>query len=220
MVAQRAQRSRIIPFSLIVILVPGVLLLGSTLRLFTNFSFYQKLYKETGVYETFSSQNIVNNATENLFAYYHNKASLDANFFSNQARMHLADVKAQYLFLQRLFLLFTATVIILSFWLIKNREQRRLLKAFMLASGITLAFTTLAFSGILANFDELFIKFHELLFTNNLWLLPDNDTLIKLFPGSFFVVFAKAIVVKTAAIALTMLLCCGIMYQIHYRKQQ
>lgn len=41
--------------------------------------------------------------------------------------------------------------------------------------------------GSLVGFDALFVRFHELLFTNDLWLLdPNTDYLLKMFPEGFF----------------------------------
>ena len=45
-----------------------------------------------------------------------------------------------------------------------------------------------------ADFDSLFVLFHRLAFTNNLWLLnPATDLLIRLMPLSFFITYAAAI---------------------------
>lgn len=44
------------------------------------------------------------------------------------------------------------------------------------------------------DFDSLFILFHRLAFTNDLWLLnPETDLLIRLMPTDFFVHYAALI---------------------------
>ena len=55
------------------------------------------------------------------------------------------------------------------------------------------------------NFTGLFVTFHKVLFSNNLWLLnPREDLLIMLMPTSFFVWYAKKIVLACLPILAVM----------------
>jgi len=60
---------------------------------------------------------------------------------------------------------------------------RILLQASLLTLGLLALFTVLALVG----FDELFLRFHLVAFTNDLWKLnPDTDHLIQMFPRDFW----------------------------------
>ena len=59
------------------------------------------------------------------------------------------------------------------------------LKAFLAFTALFAA--ALALLAITSGFDRLFILFHELLFTNELWLMdPRTDAMIRMFPSEFF----------------------------------
>lgn len=50
---------------------------------------------------------------------------------------------------------------------------------------------------VLIDFDSLFLLFHRLLFTNDLWLLnPAQDRLIQLMPLPFFIAYGKTLVLS------------------------
>ncbi len=71
------------------------------------------------------------------------------------------------------------------FW--RKRRDWRLAWGVVGGSGITLALMLAFGIGTLLNFDQLFLQFHLLSFTNELWLLdPTKDYLIMLFPQGFF----------------------------------
>lgn len=196
---------RIVKYFLIVIL-PIVIILGNFLYLIFNFDFYQSLYKEVGVYRSFATLEAVDEATGNLLGYYRGKNELDHNFFSNQAILHLNDVRKSLVFTSNLFYLSFALVLVVIAILIKAKQFRLLIQAAQVASLATIIFMILALLGLFSAFDSLFGQFHQLLFVNNLWLFPKDDNLVKLFPREFFVEFANKlaqnIVVVSVLIAL------------------
>lgn len=69
---------------------------------------------------------------------------------------------------------------------------------------------------IMTDFEKAFWQFHQLFFTNNLWLLdPDTDILIQMLPENFFfalvrriVLFAASTLLTTTAAAVAVLLVC------------
>lgn len=65
----------------------------------------------------------------------------------------------------------------------------RICKAYFRALGLLL----LAVAVCLAFFDQAFTLFHHLFFSNSDWLLPMDSLLIRLFPDSFFMAGAAAI---------------------------
>jgi len=72
------------------------------------------------------------------------------------------------------------------FWR-RGRYWRQLAWGMVSGSGITLALMLALGLGALLNFDQLFLQFHLISFTNELWQLdPTKDYLIMLFPQGFW----------------------------------
>jgi integral membrane protein (TIGR01906 family) len=70
------------------------------------------------------------------------------------------------------------------FW---RKEGRKLARALVGGSILTLALMLVMGLGTLLSFDRLFLQFHLISFTNDLWLLdPAQDYLIMLFPSGFW----------------------------------
>ena len=190
----------------LVILIPLVIILGNFRYLVFNFGFYQRLYQKTGVYQTFSDREIANYATDNLFGYFRGKNQLDHNFFSTQAKLHLADVKNILKLTSSLFYLSLTTVLTISIVLVFKKQYRNLATSFFISSVVTLIFMALLALGLSRSFDLIFVKFHQVAFNNNLWLFSVDDNLIRLFPQQFFILFANSlasnIILSSAIIAL------------------
>jgi len=68
-----------------------------------------------------------------------------------------------------------------------RKDQRQLAWGLVGGSGLTLALMLALGLGTLLNFDRLFLQFHFISFTNELWRLdPTKDYLIMLFPQGFW----------------------------------
>lgn len=94
--------------------------------------------------------------------------------------------------------------LILYYLLLKKKDVRRefLRKLGRGAFLGVLVVIGLSVGAILVDFTNLFIKFHEIFFTNDLWLLdPRTDVLIQMLPEVFFrdivlAIFANALVIS------------------------
>jgi len=110
--------------------------------------------------------------------------------FNQREVIHLRDVK-ELIWLDYRVLLGTLVYVLAFagaclFWR-RKRYWRRLARAVVGGSGITLALMLLLGLGTLLNFDQLFLQFHLISFANDFWLLdPSKDYLIMLFPGGFW----------------------------------
>ena len=110
--------------------------------------------------------------------------------FNQREVIHLKDVK-ELIWLDYWLLLGTLIYIlayagVCLFWR-KGRYRQRLVWRVIGGSGITLALMLALGLGILLNFDQLFLQFHLISFTNELWQLdPTKDYLIMLFPRGFW----------------------------------
>ncbi len=176
------------------------LLLGSALICVYDRSFYQKTYDEIGVAQDIgmSSEDLMI-ATETLLDYCKNKRN-DLNVtvtvngmareaFNKREMDHMADVKKLAMGASAarnaLFVLFAALAA--AGILLPKRRFGDGFKPFLigLVSGIVL----IAAVGLYAAFDfgTFWTRFHLLFFTNDLWLLdPNTSLLINMVPEAFF----------------------------------
>ena len=104
--------------------------------------------------------------------------------------LHMADVKELLLLTKRVAALSGAYLLALA--LLGLCFRRRILvqdtAAVLLGGGVlTLGLMLLAALGTFIGFDQLFLLFHLISFTNNLWLLdPTRDYLLMMYPDGFF----------------------------------
>ena len=108
--------------------------------------------------------------------------------FNQREVAHLRDVK-ELIWLDYRVLLVTLVYALgyagIRLFLRKDRQQ--LVRGLVGGSGLTLALMLALGLGAMLNFDRLFLQFHLISFTNELWLLDTTkDYLIMLFPGSFW----------------------------------
>lgn len=124
--------------------------------------------------------------------------------FNPREISHLKDVKElirldYQVLLGALFFMLTYTVASL----VRPRKRHSLAQSLLWGSGFTLALMLLAGLGTLLNFDQLFLQFHLISFTNELWQLdPAKDYLIMLFPQGFWYDATLFCALSTAALAL------------------
>ena len=82
-----------------------------------------------------------------------------------------------------------------------SRKQRFFWRIVRRTACCMLAFVALLALLAAMDFDRLFILFHQIAFTNNLWLLnPQTDLLIRLMPTQLFIDYAQIIGIVWAAL--------------------
>ena len=90
----------------------------------------------------------------------------------------------------------------------RRRSWKKLARVVRIGSGATIALMFILGVGALFGFQQLFIQFHLLSFSNTLWILdPTKDYLLMMFPGGFFY---DAALFGTTAIAVEALILGGI----------
>jgi integral membrane protein (TIGR01906 family) len=110
--------------------------------------------------------------------------------FNERESSHLTDVKNLFrtvFRVQEASLAFALVFVVAVFIWAAEAPLRLLARILLQASLLTLGL--LALFGVLAlvGFDELFLRFHLVAFTNDLWKLnPDTDHLIQMFPRDFW----------------------------------
>ena len=134
-------------------------------------------------------------------------------YYNEKEQHHLHDI---YLLVKkaRTFLILANLIMVILFLSIYFMEGQNkhsmiisLTKAFkyavFAAFGMLLFLTTLYF----VDFDMAFRKFHEIFFTNDLWLLdPRTDRLIQLMPLQFFINFTRDWLIRVALLLIVYIL--------------
>ena len=115
--------------------------------------------------------------------------------FQLHEQQHMADVKALFDLCRTVLLLSVLTLLALGGGAYVLRDQRRCVARGFLGGvlGLLLAVAALAVWGVV-DFEGLFVLFHRMSFTNDLWLLdPRTDLLIRLMPLNFFIHYAAVL---------------------------
>ncbi|MFC1978502.1 TIGR01906 family membrane protein [Chloroflexota bacterium] len=138
---------------------------------------------------------------EGLTAYFNSGEELSvADFFNEREVMHLADVKnliRLFYRIQEATLIYVILYIIFGFVLCKRKWWERLGNGLIWGSGLTLTIFATVGIALAADFDELFNWFHEVSFSNKLWLMLPSDLLTQLYPDAFFFTASLFVVIAT-----------------------
>lgn len=163
------------------LVIPFFILLLSINLLIFDQEFYEQ---EMPQYESYKQEQ------KNLLNYFQ-RAELHTEDFSEKEILHLKDVR-NLIWVSWLLLLLLFLPIL--FCTEKKTEFSK--------GGIYTIILTIILSLTLLSFSTSFTLFHELLFTNDLWLLPANAVLIQMFPQEFFIESTKQILLYTFILSL------------------
>lgn len=166
-----------------------------------NRDFYQKEYQKLLVYQTIGmSESDLMNVTDHLLDYvqgekedlviYANINGDHREVFNDKEKLHMVDVKELYLNVMKVRNVLFFIAVALGYILFRKKGFNCLgeyiaaykktlltLLAILIALGLMIAF----------DFDKTWRLFHEIFFTNDLWLLnPATDILIMMVPLEFF----------------------------------
>lgn len=111
-----------------------------------------------------------------------------AGAFNEREKSHMEDVRRLFrIGLTARTGLFAAAALLIGAGLLLGRRRARRWGALLALCLLTAAGVTAALLLLRADFDALFIRFHELIFANDLWLLdPATDAMIRMLPEPFF----------------------------------
>ncbi|MDH8677710.1 TIGR01906 family membrane protein [Fusibacter bizertensis] len=197
----------------LIVIIGIVLMLDAFLLPFQFLAFdegyYYKLFSELKVHEQIGIDDAaLNRITQALVSYIDNgsgditlKESVNGNevqFYNDKEIQHLHDiqvlVKAARSFLVWMNILMLLCIILL--WWNGRDNATHLIKDLFRPFKYAFFMTIVALCGLISlyfiDFDWAFRKFHEIFFTNDLWLLdPKTDRLIMLMPLEFFITFVS-----------------------------
>lgn len=133
--------------------------------------------------------------------------------FGWREKEHMVDVKAIFVGLDRLKFAALLLLVLGGAWhIIKKQPLYPVLIGQML---VTLVFGALLGLAMAVDFSRTFVLFHEVFFSNDLWLLdPNTEILIQMLPESFFMGMAVRILVLHLALSLSI----GLIGLLNYRR--
>ena len=196
---------------LFILTLPALLISATIAVEFNRHGLYNRGYQKYGVSQTTGlSQTELEKVTTELINYFNSneeylsltiiKDSQPFKLFNQREIAHMKDVK-RLVRMDYHLLLGTAIYIgayagICLLWR-RRRYWRRLVWGVAIGSSLALGvIVAMGLASTVMDFDQLFLKFHHLAFTNQLWMLdPTKDYLIMLFPEDFWydatMLFAK-----------------------------
>lgn len=113
----------------------------------------------------------------------------DKDFFNERDRMHMKDVKNLFLGGIRTGVICLILAVLILGWMKKIEPYWRQLffRAYTMALGVWTALGMILGIAFYTDFTTCFTIFHQLVFTNNLWMFdPATDYMIRMLPEGFF----------------------------------
>jgi integral membrane protein (TIGR01906 family) len=190
---------KIILYSILICCIP-LLVISSNLRLASTQLFIYKYGVDTYPISevTGISKSDLLKIHQNLIDYYNSRTDTPqikvlrngnvGEIFNEKELVHLRDVKGLFQ-LDHNVQIFSLIIlaICIALLLIFEGKWRTVIKGILWGSGLTLGLVIFLALWSIVGFEQLFILFHQLSFTNDFWVLdPGKDVLIMLFPGGFF----------------------------------
>jgi len=127
------------------------------------------------------------NSDEELISVTVTKNGQDINLFKQRETLHLLDVKELIRLDYRVLSVSVSLILLISLIYGLRRHWRALAGDLLWGSGLSLALAAVVGVASVVDFNALFVRFHLLSFSNDLWLLdPKTDYLIMLFPQGFW----------------------------------
>ena len=153
----------------------------------------------------------------NFIDYLQDKTNSLSNVFNTREKEHMKDVKDIVQTINSLFLFSLISVIAITFYLIKEKKQKLLLKSLKYSALNSFLIVILLVIATL-NFQIFFNQFHELLFKPGTWLFSHTDTLIQLFSFEFFQLALTRIILTSLAFSSLILTLIIILKRVFFRN--
>ncbi len=201
---ERRVLERILAVSVILLAVSiSVMIYLSNLKAVSfDYGFYEKEYDKLGRWSEFPESVDLKNETRFLILYLeHGEGTIDTDFFNEKEKSHLVDVRQLFKtaelaldisFVISVFALAGLAYLIMLLAAYMSHKEvmsniHLLLARILTMTGFITTGIGAFFIFVAMTFSTSFIRFHELLFDNENWLLdPLTDNLIRMFPEQFF----------------------------------
>ena len=196
----------------------------------SHYGFYKKEYEKYRVTDNLNMKiDNVMAVTEHMMAYLIGKeeklsivTDVDGehqDFFNEQDRLHMADVRN--LFLGGLKLRNYAVILAIILMIVlraKKADFRRLVpQGYLQALFVYLILAAILGVAMSIDFTSCFTLFHKLFFTNNLWIFdPETDYMIRMLPEGFF----SDMVIRVGVIFIVLLAVPGVTVVVYSWKRK
>lgn len=190
---------------LIIAVFPIAIMISMFLVLTSNSFLYMKLMDVNKVFVGSENPAPSRIAAASVHSYLFKNGNLHSTFFSVQAKAHLKDVKNLIAKVKILTFTIDLIFLVISSVMLKI-NVKFLLKSLPYASLALIISTGASLLLTLIGFSRLFIIFHKIAFTNNLWLFDKDDSLIKLFPEQFFFDYFLLYLISLFIVGFTLIL--------------
>ncbi len=228
-----------LPIILVIIALTGVLVVAPFFFTLYNFGFFEKQYKENGVFEKIGEDNALL-ATYNMFSFFKCRDSKFGSCedslkivysynnqtfgFSKSEIGHLNDVKRVILGFTWVLIFLLIVIIFYTTFLFVAYKRRKKLRHFLsimsksfFRSGLYLLGILILLGIITLFFDSAFHVFHSIFFPQGNFSFPASSLIKTLFPDVFFLNFVK----KMASIMIIeciIFIVLGLVGSIYFRK--
>ena len=143
------------------------------------------------------------------------------DFYSVRSKIHMADVRNLIVTFLKIYYISIMCLIISFFKIIRYDKFLQILKVIYKRVVVIISIVlTAIFAFAAINFETFFIRFHEVLFTNDLWLLdPSEDYIICLLPEKIFMIYGFRIIISMIISILFSLFVLQILSKIQSRQE-
>ena len=193
---------KIIATAAMIFLIIALLLTSFQVAIYGDkeYKFYEKEYAKYEVTEELGmTMEDVMDVTDKMMAYLIGEREelsvmttvegKEQDFFNEQDRLHMADVKNLFLGGLKLRWILLAAAVVLAFILLIRKVKLREILSGAYFRALAICGSLKVILGILfsSDFNTYFTIFHEIFFTNDLWLFdPETDYMIRMLPEGFF----------------------------------
>jgi integral membrane protein (TIGR01906 family) len=210
-VGYNQKRMKIIQYSILITL-PIIIFLTTFLFIIFDYNWYNQQFIKLGIYQKFTQQE-VKTKIDNLFLYFRGGSKLPDDNYTEREKLHLVDLRN---ILIKIKIINMILIIIFSLQLIATYLKQgviKTIKTLFWASLFSLIVYLLFIVLLTFSFNQIFLLFHKIAFSNDYWLLdPNVESLIVLFPPSLFAqLFTR--VIKISFFIASILLLFSVLFQ-------
>ncbi len=194
--------------ALFIVFIPVVILLTALQYYSFNQDFYMRQFRKYDISTvTTMNEKDLGRVSEKIISYLRDEddnLNIEAviqgktrEVFEEREKLHMVDVKDLFLrgYDLRNISALIALISLVAVLLLSNRKARDLYQTLFLAGVIPIILMVVLSILLTIDFNKYFNYFHEIFFTNDLWLLnPETEVLIQMLPLGFFIDISSRVI--------------------------
>ncbi len=182
---------------MLALLIPFILITGSITLISQLPAFYAYEFEKLGVFEEIGLEASPEEVSKMMVDYIKGKTDefqmtakvkgVSRNIFNEKEQLHMVDVRNLISLGNMVCWIGSLLIVLLYIMLIKLKQKTALRKAYKLSALVYIFILVGMVIMSISDFNKGFNLFHEVLFTNDLWILnPNKDILLMMMPLNFF----------------------------------